>query len=409
MGETSIDFQLVAAAIIAIAIAGVVTNLLVPLVTRFAVAIEALDHPGQRKLHPEPVPRLGGVAIAAGLAFGAVAVALPMWGEWRGSVTGSGFIALVLGTILVFLTGLVDDLIGISALKKLLMECLAAGFVVFSGWKFDVLGIPGGGAIELDGFSEILTLIWIVGVTNAINLIDGLDGLASGVVAIIGISFLTFSLVHHSPLAVIMTAAMVGGCLGFLPHNWEPARIFMGDSGSLTLGFLLASLSVFTTLKSPVAVAILVPLLALGVPIIDTILVMVLRFLERPKGRFFRRFLRVFHADRNHLHHLLESLVTNRRSIVRWIYLMVAVSCVMALVVALTKRSGLGLVLLVVELGAIVLVRSLGLARRARSISRLQRRELVTSKPQSVSERPRPTRVSDTSLSLATHKGTGSL
>ncbi len=380
---TPLDPRLVGAAVITIVIAGVVTNLLVPLVARFAVAIKALDHPGQRKLHSEPVPRLGGIAIVTGLGFGATAVTLPMWQEWRGATTSVDLITLVLATSLVFFTGLVDDLVGISVPKKLLMQCLAACLVVFSGLEFEVLGVPGG-VINLGGFSEILTVVWIVGVTNAINLIDGLDGLASGVVAIIGFSFLCFSIVHHHPLAAVLTAAMVGGSLGFLPHNWEPARIFMGDSGSLTLGFLLASLSVSASLKSPVAVAILVPVLALGVPIIDTLLVMILRFLERPKGRFFGRFLRVVNADRNHLHHLLESVVTNRRAAVRYIYAMVAVSCIMALVVALTKQSGLGIVLLVVELAAIFLVRSLGLARRAQTITQLQRQELLKSSSEPV-------------------------
>lgn len=367
--------QLILTAILAAGIAGLVTNLLVPLAAKLAVAIKVLDYPGHRKRHPEPIPRLGGIAIVAGLAFGATAMVLPMWREWRDLVTGNSVIALILGTSLVFLTGVVDDLVGLSASKKLLVEALAASFIVFSGWQFDVLGVPGG-AIQLGAFGGTLTVLWIVGVTNAINLIDGLDGLASGVVAIIGVSFMIYSLAYDRPLAVVLIAALVGSCLGFLPHNWEPARIFMGDAGSLTLGYLLGTMSVYATIKSPAAVAILVPILALGVPVIDTLLVMLLRFLERPKGRFFRRFLRIVHADRNHLHHLLESLVTSRRSIVRWIYFMVAVSCAMALIVALTKQSGLGIVLLVVELGAIVVVREMGMARQAQSISRRHRKEL---------------------------------
>jgi len=270
----------------------------------------------------------------------------------------------------------VDDLIGVSALKKLVVEILAATLVAYGGWQFDILGLPGM-EIHLGAFSGLITVLWIVGVTNAINLIDGLDGLAAGVVIIIAASFLVFSLVYQSPFAVALTAGIVGACVGFLPHNWEPARIFMGDAGSLTLGFLLASVSVFTAFKSPAAVAILVPVLALGVPVIDTLLVMMLRFLERPKGEFFHRFLRIFHADRNHLHHLLESLVTSRRQVVRWIYGMVVLSCLMAFSVAMTKRSGLGVLLLVVELVALVVVRYLGFARKARQLTLSQRREVA--------------------------------
>ena len=137
-------------------------------------------------------------------------------------------------------------------------------------------------------WGAVVSLLWIVGVTNAINLIDGLDGLAGGVVAIIADSLLAYALLQGNLRTVILMAATAGACIGFLRHNWAPARIFMGDSGSLTLGFLLAAISVHSSLKAPAAVAILVPILALGVPVIDTLLVMGVRFLDRPKGRLAR-------------------------------------------------------------------------------------------------------------------------
>jgi len=274
--------------------------------------------------------------------------------------------------------GLIDDVIGASGLKKIGVEIIAAWLVVSMGWRFDVLGLPGGGELELDGvMGGVLTVVWIVGVTNAINLLDGLDGLAGGVAAIIAGSFLVYAWLQGDPFSVVLMAGIVGGCLGFLPHNWEPAAVFMGDAGSLTLGFLLAATSVQTSIKAPAAVAILVPVLALGVPVIDTVLVMVVRFLERPKGQLFSRFLRMFHADRNHLHHLLEEAVTSRRGVVRWIYVMVLISSTMALAVALTKQRGLGFILIVVEIVVIALVRQLGWARRARQISVEKRERLV--------------------------------
>lgn len=361
-------------------VAALVANLLVPLVGRWAESGQHLDFPSDRKRHADPTPRLGGVAIVLGLLFGVGAVMLLMGQRMEVPLTRRNLVSLALGTCLVFLVGVVDDLVGVSALKKLAVEVLAASLVLYGGWSFDILGLPGV-EIPLGPFSGVLTVLWIVGVTNAINLIDGLDGLAAGVVAIIGMSFLSFALSYQSPFAVALTGGIVGACIGFLPHNWEPARIFMGDSGSLTLGFLLGSLSVFTALKSPAAVAILVPLLALGVPVIDTLLVMMLRFLERPKGEFFRRFLRVFHADRNHLHHLLETLVTSRRKVVRWIYGMVVLSCLMAASVALTKRSGLGLLLFIVELVALVVVRYLGFARKAEQLTRRRRRDMAAELP----------------------------
>src|SRR6201999_4462120 len=149
-------------------------------------------------------------------------------------------------------------------------------------------------------------------------------------------------------------------------HNWEPARIFMGDSGSLTLGFLLAAVSIHSSLKAPAAVAILVPILALGVPVIDTLLVMVVRFLDRAQGPLTSRFLRMFRADRNHLHHLLSRFSSRRSRIVGTIYVVVLGSCCMALLVATTGQSALGIALIVVEFTVILAMRHGGLARAAR-------------------------------------------
>lgn len=365
-------------AALAAGIAALVANFIVPLVKELAVALRAIDHPGGRKTHHSEVARLGGVAIVAGMLFGAGSVTVIEWVSWGYPLPRQDLVALFLGTGMVFLVGLVDDVTGVSAWKKLMVQVLAATLLVNLGsrWQFEILGLPGGSALEVGDFSAPLTVLWIVGVTNAINLIDGLDGLASGVVVIIAGSFLVYSLHLGSPFAVVLMAGIAGSCLGFLPYNRPPAKIFLGDAGSLTLGFLLAAVSVQTSLKSPAAVAILVPLLALGVPVVDTVLVMLVRFLERPKGRGFRRVLRVFHADRNHLHHLLEALVTTHHGVVRWIYGLVFASSLMALAVALTKSTTLGIVLMTVEIAAVALVRQLGMARRARIISERHLSEL---------------------------------
>lgn len=360
--------------LIATVIAALTANFVVPLVREFAHVLRAVDTPGGRKSHAGEIARLGGVAIVTGLVFG-------VGSAWliQGAVPFEpvDLFATILGGGLVFLVGVVDDVVGISALKKLVIEVAAATLVVGMGWKFNVLGLPWLGDLQLGLWSGPVTVLWIVGVTNAINLLDGLDGLASGVVAIVAASFLVYALLQNNFFAVIVTSGMLGACLGFLPYNREPADIFMGDGGSLTLGFLLGVVSVHTALKAPAAVAILVPALALGVPLMDTILVMIVRFLERPKGRTFSRFLRMFHADRNHLHHLLESIVTQQRHAVRWIYAMVVISSGMALHVALTKKKELGLALIGVELVAVVLIRRVGMARRARTLARRQRQEIL--------------------------------
>lgn len=365
-------------ALLAAGVAALVANVLVPLVGEVAVALRALDHPGGRRSHARPVARLGGLAILAGLIFGVGPVSLMEWEAWGSPLPTPELVALLMGTGMVFLVGMVDDVCGVPVWKKFLVQAFAACLIVSLGerWQFEVLGLPGGGQIELGMTSAVLTVLWIIGVTNALNLIDGLDGLATGVAAIIAGSFFAFSLLLDNPFIVVLMGGVVGSCLGFLPHNREPAKIFMGDAGSLTLGFLLATSSVHTGLKSPTAVAILVPLLALGVPVIDTMLVMVVRFIERPHGRAFHRVLRMFHADRNHLHHLLEGQLRTQRRAVRSIYALVGLSSLMALWVALTKSATLGLVLVVVEVVVIALVRHSGLARRAREVSLRRRREI---------------------------------
>ncbi len=341
-------------------VAALVTHLLVPAVTRLAVALRAMDEPSGRKLQASAVPRLGGVAIMGGLGIAAGLAALGHWPTWSARLASKQMLALVAGTLLVFLVGVVDDLKGVGSGVKFLVELTAAGMLVAAGWSFGVLRLPFVGGVELGVFGGVVSLLWIVGVTNAINLIDGLDGLASGVVAIISVSMLAYAALQGSPGSVVLMAATAGACLGFLRHNWEPARIFMGDSGALTLGFLLAATSLHSALKAPAAVAILVPILALGVPVIDTLLVMAVRFLDRPQARLLRRFLRMFRADRKHLHHLLDQLGARRSQVVGLIYAVVVAFCVMALVVAVTGQSNLGLLLVVIEFLVIFGMRQLG-------------------------------------------------
>lgn len=356
-------------------VAALITNMLVPLVARVAVALRAVDYPGERRVQERPVPRLGGVALVAGLGLSAGGLLLTRWSSLHHDFGRVGIITLAVAAIMVFLLGVIDDVVGVSAGKKFLIQILAAGLVVQVGWSFERLSLPGG-VVELGWFGPLLSIVWIVGVTNAINLIDGMDGLASGVVGIIALSLLTYAVLLGETGTVILMAATAGSCLGFLRHNWAPARIFMGDSGSLTLGFLLAVASVHSAIKAPAAVAILVPLLALGLPVIDTLLVMLVRFLARPKGPVATRFLAMFHADRSHIHHLLLRFGTSRQRVVVWIYAAVLAFCVFAILVATTQNPLLGAVLLPLELAVIVAMRSFGLRREAQRISARERSEL---------------------------------
>jgi UDP-GlcNAc:undecaprenyl-phosphate GlcNAc-1-phosphate transferase len=266
----------------------------------------------------------------------------------------------------------------VSVLHKFLIQFLAAWILVHAGWVFDVVRLPLVGEVHLGIAGGVVSLLWIVGVTNAINLLDGLDGLAGGVVAIIALSLLGYAAMQGNTGTILLMAATAGACLGFLRHNWEPARIFMGDSGSLGLGFVLGAVSVHSSLKAPATVAILVPVLALGVPVMDTLLVMGVRFLDRPKGPITRRFARMFHADRKHLHHLLSEFSGRRPFIVATIYSLVFVFCAMALVVGVTGENGLGVALLILEFAVLLSMRQAGLSREARRLALQQRQAVKT-------------------------------
>lgn len=358
-------------------VAAMLTSLMVPPVTRLAFALRALDHPDTRKLQTSAVPRLGGVAILVGLALGTGFAGVSRWGEWD-NLQRSEMLVLALATGLVFLVGVVDDLVGVSIAKKFVCQLLAGVLLVQIGWSFEVLRLPFLGVIQLGWFGPIVSLLWIVGVTNAVNLIDGLDGLASGIVAIIATSVLAYSVVQGNAGTVLLMAGTAGSCLGFLRHNWEPAKIFMGDSGSLTLGFLLAASTVHSSLKAPAAVAILVPLLALGLPVIDTLLVMAVRFLDRPHSPLAERFLLMFHADRQHLHHLLAHFATERTRTVKVLYLVAMSFCGMALLVAFTGETTLGVALVVLEFLVVFAMRRMGMTMAALRLAEAQRQELET-------------------------------
>lgn len=358
MHPTITDVLLTAA--FAAAVSGLVTSLLVPLVVRLARVVGAIDLPGGRKHQDLPTPRLGGLAIVAGLALGAGGVAMVEWGDWATRIGRSELVAFAVSTFIIFLTGVVDDLVGVSTAKKFLVQTVAALLVVRAGWSFEVLGLPGGGQLELGIFGPVLAVLWIVGVTNAINLIDGLDGLAGGIVAIVAASLLIYALWQGNVLTVVLMGAVLGAALGFLRHNWTPAQIFMGDSGSLTLGFLLGVMSVHASLKAPAAVAILVPILALGLPVMDTLLVMAVRFLGRPKMPLVERSLAMFHADRQHLHHLLQTWSPRRARVVWVLYLLAASFCGLALLVAVQSTTALGLTLLAVEFVVVLIMRNIG-------------------------------------------------
>jgi len=278
---------------IVIIISGYLTYLFVPFVKSYCIRKGLLDKPGPRKIHSVAVPRLGGVtfiiAFSVSLALGFIA-APDLWLEnWR------GILGLFGGAILIFLLGLIDDVKGVSPLPKFLWQIAAALIPVLAGIRPEVINIPYYQVISLGFWSIPLSVFWVVIITNTFNLLDGLDGLAAGVGAIASVTFVILSIVLDIPLASLFAAGIFGVCIGFLRYNYHPAGIFMGDTGSLFIGYVLGVLSLYWP-KSYASIVMLVPLLALGLPVIEIISTTVRRLLT---GK------RIYVADKRHLFHFL--------------------------------------------------------------------------------------------------------
>lgn len=340
-------------------VSAIVSATAVPLAVRLGWRWRAIDYPDQRKHHDNPVPRTGGLAVASGILAGLIAAfALGLFpvgdgGPWKS-------IPILTATALIFAVGLVDDCRGCSAGFKLAVQVVAAGMVVATGHTITHVFLPFGEPIQFGFAGSIVAGLWLIGITNAINFMDGLDGLAGGLTVIIAICIGVFAALQGAPSIVAVALVVCGACLGFLPFNWRPARIFLGDSGSQMIGFILGCLSLVAALKSSTVVAIIVPLLALGIPAFDALLVVLGRFSQRIHGRrFLQRFSRMFRADRTHLHHHGLLFIGHHQRVVILLYAIVACFCILALAVAVRGNPALATILVLVEVFVVVLIRSM--------------------------------------------------
>lgn len=355
-----------------VATAAFCTFAFVPVANRLAIRIGAIDRPDHRKLHPQPTPRLGGGAMVFGASIGLGVVHLLLAPQPLAPIALSSELALAWvlpAVLLVFLLGVVDDTWGVSVGGKFLLEGLAAALVLIGCGAVQVLNLPLAGEVPLGGFGYVVSFLWLVGITNAFNLLDGLDGLAAGVGSLIAACIAALAFLKGDAGAAWVAAAVAGACLGLLPRNWAPASVFMGDCGSLTMGFVLAVVTHQSSIKAASTVAVLVPVLALGLPAIDTLLVMGFRFLSSSERGFVRRVLRMFAPDRFHLHHLVAHL-TARRATVVILYILVALFCLAAFIVTLTNSVSLAVALLVAGALVVQILRRAGFRARARSLAR---------------------------------------
>ena len=286
-------------------VAFLICQVMVPIISRLAIKVElGIDRPSQHKIHQYEVPRLGGIAILSGFFISVLFFVEQESHALRG---------FLLGGVLIFLTGLIDDVIGLRPFQKLagqIMGSLVA--ILIGGVQLSSLGNPlGTGEIQLGMLAVPVTLFAIVGVINAINLMDGLDGLAGGVSLIASFSFAILAYRIDNPLLLSLSTALCGALLGFLVYNIYPARIFMGDSGSLVLGYFLAVFSIMLVESDQGRISALTPLLILLIPVLDVLVVMVGRWKQKSK---------IFSADRTHLHYRLLDLNIGHRQTVLLIY-----------------------------------------------------------------------------------------
>ena len=310
----------------AFVIAAGVALLITPGVIFLAAKTGAMDAPDARKVHKKPIPRIGGLGIYAAfmVAMLSIMFVVPLSAEVTNELIG-----LMVGGSLIVLVGIIDDYKNLPAKVKLVGQILAAAvLVVVFDVRIDFITDPFGDYIYTEWFAIPVTIFWIVGLTNTVNLIDGLDGLAAGVSTIAAITIFLVALQQDIVLVAVLTAALAGAAFGFLYYNFNPARIFMGDSGSMFLGYMLAGISVIGAVKSAATIALIVPILALGLPILDTTFAIVRRY---------RGGVPIFKPDKGHLHHRLLDLGFSQRQAVLLMYVISALLGLSA--VALTEVS----------------------------------------------------------------------
>jgi UDP-GlcNAc:undecaprenyl-phosphate GlcNAc-1-phosphate transferase len=312
-------------------LAAVAAGLLTPAVARLAHRYGVLDAPGPRKAHFSTVPRLGGLAVVGGAAFG-----LLLWSWLFGVALPASLRPLVAGGSLVFLIGVLDDVRRTPAWLKLVVELAGAHVVTSYGVAIGSITLAGV-TFPLGILSYPCTLLWIVGLTNAFNLIDGLDGLATGIALISGSTCASILLVRGNRDEALVLMALVGAAAGFLPWNLSPARVFLGDCGSLTFGFTLAVTAITGLQKGATALSVGAPLLLFALPIVETLASVIRRSLRGTRREGVKGILDVLVADQEHIHHRLVAAGMTPRSVVLLFY---TLTLGLSLVALVTVRSG---------------------------------------------------------------------
>ena len=323
---------------------------LTPLAGRLGTRLGAVDMPAPRKVHTTPLPRAGGLAVF--LSFVATIALTNLYETDITDLivfdrrTAFGFY----GALVVFGCGLWDDFRRLNPWVKLLLQILGATIAFAGGVSIGGFFL-GGHGIHFGIFSYIITVFWFLLFINAVNLIDGLDGLASGVVFFASLLMVIMSVMRAEYLPAVYFAVIAGATLGFLRYNFNPASVFLGDGGSYFLGYLVAGLSITASVKSQVGALMLIPLLALGVPVFDTIVSPLRRWV---RGR------KVFLADNGHIHHRLLAMGISSKNTVLILYGVTVALCVLAILIVNLRNEMVGMILVILGVGALILLRKTG-------------------------------------------------
>lgn len=318
----------------------IVSLILTPIVIKISVELDIMDKPNFRKVHTKPVSVLGGTVIL--FSF--------MLGIWIGHPIEREVIPLILGTIIMYLVGLIDDVYNLKPILKLLGQCIAALVVVYYGVTIDFIQLPFG-TIHFGILSVPITVFWIIAITNAINLIDGLDGLAAGVSTIAFMTIGFIAILQADIFIIMICSVMIGSLIGFLFYNFHPAKIFLGDSGSLQLGFIISFLSLLG-FKNITFFSLFFPIVILAVPFIDTLFAMIRR---AKKGQ------KIMQADKSHLHHKLLKLGYTHRQTVVLIYSIAILFSISSVILYLSQPWGVIMMLILILITIELIVEFTGL------------------------------------------------
>ena len=348
----------------------VLAVIITPIVIRVARQLNIIDTPDIRKVHSKPIPRIGGVAIFVSM----MGLVIPVL--FLPNVVGDSFqlihskiVVVLCAAGVIFFVGLVDDIRGLRVRTKLWIQLTAAIIVCSAGIRIESIAITDWLILDFGWFSWPFTLFWIVGITNAINLSDGLDGLAAGISAVACGVIAILAIYNNDVVMAVLMLALLGSLTGFLVFNFDPARIFMGDSGSLFLGFTIASSSVLCAAKTETIVGLALPILALGIPIFDTLFSILRRFIERRS---------LFTPDRSHFHHRLLALGLRQRQVVITAYFMTLLAVGLGMFMLITRDTQTVIVFVCILLLLVMAFNFVGSVRLREIIAGLRQKYTIS-------------------------------